>query len=206
MSGRSTDQTDAPVDGARRGLLERASTLAMRLGLLGGYGAFAFVAARFLYPARGRATQWMFVTETDRMEVGDAILFRGPSGETVNIARQARDGAASDFVALSSTCPHLGCQVHWEAHNDRFFCPCHNGTFDPSGVGTGGPPGEAGLNLPRYPLKLENALLFIELPTDSLTAENARGEIIERVEGIHGPGHDPCLAARARRAAGTREA
>jgi nitrite reductase/ring-hydroxylating ferredoxin subunit len=178
----------------RRAFLSRVSSWAMIAGLAGGYGVFAWISGRFLYPARRSPRQWMFVTEADTLQLGDSLLYRGPSGETINIARQGRDGKVEDFAALSSTCPHLGCQVHWEAHNDRFFCPCHNGTFDPAGRGIGGPPGEAGMSLPRYPLKIQNGLLFIEVPVSSL---NASGRIIDRVEGIHGPGHDPCLSRRA---------
>ncbi|MBI4577262.1 MAG: Rieske 2Fe-2S domain-containing protein, partial [Planctomycetes bacterium] len=76
-------------------------------------------------------------------------------------------GAVEDFLALSSTCPHLGCRVHWEVQNRRFFCPCHNGSFDAAGRATGGPPAEAGQSLPRYALRLEGGLLFIELPVET---------------------------------------
>jgi Rieske Fe-S protein len=176
----------------RRKMLGRASSWAMLAGLVGGYGALAAIAGRFLFPSRPARRAWMFVTEVDRMRVGDSLLYRGPSGETVNITRQQRDGTKTDFIALSSTCPHLGCQVHWEAHNDRFFCPCHNGAFDPAGRGIAGPPGDAGLDLPRYPLKVERGLLHIELPVESLTTVDA-GRVIDHIEGIHGPGHDPCL-------------
>jgi nitrite reductase/ring-hydroxylating ferredoxin subunit len=178
----------------RRSLFSRFSTLAMLSGLVGGYGAFAFIAGRFLYPARPARKRWMFVVDAATVAVGQSLLYRGPTGETISITRQERNGSERDFIALSSTCPHLGCQVHWEAHNDRYFCPCHNGEFDSAGRGYAGPPGEAGMSLPRYPLKVDRDLLYIELPTDTLTAESARGELIERVEGIHGPGHDPCLA------------
>jgi Rieske Fe-S protein len=54
--------------------------------------------------------------------------------------------------------------VHWEAQNDRFFCPCHNGAFDRQGNATAGPPAAAGQALLRFPLRLENGLLFIEVP------------------------------------------
>jgi Rieske Fe-S protein len=94
----------------------------------------------------------------------------------VIITRQGEGGEVSDFIALSSTCPHLGCRVHWESPNQRFFCPCHNGTFDPQGRATGGPPKAAGQDLPRYPLKIERGLLYIEVPTRTLsvgTTENA---------------------------------
>jgi nitrite reductase/ring-hydroxylating ferredoxin subunit len=167
----------------------------MRVGLAGAYGLFGLLAARFLYPARPRRRAWMFVTQVERFEVGGSLLYRGPSGETVNIARQRREGAADDFIALSSTCPHLGCQVHWEPHRDRFFCPCHNGVFDPTGKAIAGPPGEAGQSLPRYPLRVESGLLYIEMPLETLTAD-ATGEVVDRAAGIHAAGHDPCLAGR----------
>ncbi len=180
----------------RRRFLTTASSVAMGAGLAGGYGAFGAIAGRFLYPARPGDRQWQFVIETGRLSLGDSVLYRGPSGETINVTRQAEGGDEADFIALSSTCPHLGCQVHWEGQNNRYFCPCHNGTFDPAGVGTGGPPGDAGMALPRYPLKIDGGLLFIEVPTAQLADASAQGEVIDRAPGVHGPGHDPCLACQ----------
>lgn len=148
----------------RRTLLASGASLAMVGGLAGGYGAFAAIAGRYLYPARPQAKAWMFVTEIVRMAPGASLVYRTPAGSPVAIARQGSAGTADDFIALSSTCPHLGCQVHWEGPQNRFFCPCHNGTFDPSGRATGGPPFEAGQSLPRYPLKIEKGLLYIEVP------------------------------------------
>ena len=82
--------------------------------------------------------------------------------------------AYADFVALSSTCPHLGCQVHWEAHRDQYVCPCHNGTFNPEGKPTGGPPKEGNTPLPRYPLEVRGQLVFINVPTEALVAHPGR--------------------------------
>jgi Rieske Fe-S protein len=180
----------------RRDFLGSASRAAMAAGLIGGYGGFAAIALRFLYPSGGDDSFWQLVAKIDEIGVGESILYRGPSGETINIARQHRNGNADDFVALSSTCPHLGCQVRWEAQNNRFFCPCHNGVFDPSGVATGGPPAEAGQSLSRYPLKVEGGLLHIAVPPQRFAIGERKGEIIEVAGDICGPGHDPCLAAR----------
>ena len=91
------------------------------------------------------------------------------------MARRAEQGTAEDFVALSSTCPHLGCQVHWQPGEKRFFCPCHNGTFDPEGRALSGPPFEAGQSLGRYPLKIEDGVLFIEVPMEALPGPGAAG-------------------------------
>ncbi|NIN72238.1 MAG: Rieske 2Fe-2S domain-containing protein [Gemmatimonadetes bacterium] len=186
----------APEGADRRGFLKTASRAAMAAGLVGGYGSFAAVAGRFLYPAKSDEVMWQFVTEVDGIRVGEAIRYRGPSGETINITRRSREGDADDFIALSSTCPHLGCQVRWEEQNDRFFCPCHNGVFDPTGRAIAGPPGEAGQFLGRYDLKVEGGILHIAVPPPRFGA--AQGGVIEDDEPICGPGHDPCLAGRFR--------
>jgi phenylpropionate dioxygenase-like ring-hydroxylating dioxygenase large terminal subunit len=83
--------------------------------------------------------------------------------------------------------------VHWEAQNNRFFCPCHNGVFTPEGKATSGPPADAGQSLFRFPLKVENDLLFIEVSTDKLAA--LQGGELQAPGGPPGPGHDPCLYA-----------
>ena len=145
------------------------ATGVMAGGLIAGYGAFGAIAGRFLYPARGTPTEWLFVMDLRSMARGQSIVYRTPSGATVAVARTGEAGTDQDFLALSSTCPHLGCQVHWEAPNNRFFCPCHNGTFDPTGKATGGPPAEAGQSLLRYPLRVEQGLLYIQVPVEKLS-------------------------------------
>ncbi len=171
----------------RRTFLKAASSVAMVSGLAGGYGALGAVAGRFLYPAHPPERRWMFVALAGTFAVGDSMVYRGPAGETINITRQGSTGELSDFIALSSTCPHLGCQVHWETQNNRYFCPCHNGTFDPAGVATGGPPGDAGQSLPRYSLKIDKDLLFIEVPVNSaVTVTDLRSNELtsgQRTEG-----------------------
>ena len=153
---------------SRRAFTGKLTFCAMAGGLAAGYGGMGAVAARYLFPARPVARRWMFVAELGRLKAGDSLLYTAPNGAPINIARKGDAGTAEDFIALSSTCPHLGCQVHWEAQNGRFFYPCHNGIFNPEGKGIGGPPGDAGQSLPRYPLKIENGLLMIEVPVEKL--------------------------------------
>ena len=189
-------EPDVSEEGDRRNFLSRMSSVAMVGGLAGGYGVFAAIAGRFLVPRGPEDRGWMFVSDVKRLKVGDSLVFRTPAGAPVNVARQGEAGDVSDFVALSSTCPHLGCQVHWESQNDRFFCPCHNGVFDRSGKGIGGPPGEAGQSLLRYPLRIEKGLLYIEVPLTSLAeGEEPRpeGDGPEYATGATKPGQDPCL-------------
>jgi hypothetical protein len=95
----------------------------------------------------------------------------------------------------------LGCQVRWEPQNNRYFCPCHNGTFDTTGKATGGPPGEAGQSLPRYGLRIDSGLLYIEVPVEHLSTPLQAGLV--EVVSPQGPGHDPCLMCLQRRRPGS---
>lgn len=166
-SPQTTPQTPGGEPISRRTFSGRVAACAMAGGLVAGYGGMALVAGRYLYPARPQARRWMFVSTVAGIQPGGSIPYKAPNGAKVNVARIGTSGTAADFIALSSTCPHLGCQVSWEPQNSRFFCPCHNGIFNASGKGIGGPPGEAGQNLPRYPLKVEEGLLLIEVPVET---------------------------------------
>lgn len=41
--------------------------------------------------------------------------------------------------ALSTSCPHLGCSVDFDAGEGQFKCPCHRSAFDLTGKVKGGP-------------------------------------------------------------------
>ena len=171
MSEAKTGDAREEID--RRDALTFGSTVAMAGGLAAGYGVFFAMAGRFFFPS-GANTAWMFVASAESIPRGASIPFESPTGVRVTITR--RSGNDEDlnapleesFLALSSICPHLGCRVHWEPHNDRFFCPCHNGVFDPDGRATAGPPAAANQDLPQYPLKVEDGALYIEMPFRSV--------------------------------------
>jgi cytochrome b6-f complex iron-sulfur subunit len=160
------DPEGVSPDPERRSFL---ATGAMAGGLIAGYGAFGAIAVRFLYPARPGEEERLFVADLASFKPGDSMVYRTPAGQPVAIARIGSAGTKEDFLALSSTCPHLGCQVHWEPQNRRFFCPCHNGVFDPSGKAVAGPPADAGQSLLRYPVEVANGLLYILVPVDRLS-------------------------------------
>jgi menaquinol-cytochrome c reductase iron-sulfur subunit len=48
--------------------------------------------------------------------------------------------SASEFIAISTRCVHLGCPVRWIVASERFVCPCHGGVYDFQGKVAGGPP------------------------------------------------------------------
>ena len=159
-------QETAPIE--RRSFLGKVSSVVMGFGLTVGYGMFGWLIGRFLYPTGDSGNAWQFLTDLASFPVGKSMTYKGPAGQKVVVTRLAENQNTDDFIALSSVCPHLGCAVHWEGNNDRFFCPCHNGAFTATGDPISGPPKDAGQTLPRYPLKIENGLLFIEVPTDAL--------------------------------------
>lgn len=163
---------EQPTNGDRREFLGALPTWFMLGGLSAGYGGCAAMGGAFLFPTGDTPRAWMLVAPVGEIEVGAARDYRAPNGQSVAIARRGNEGTAEDFIALSSVCPHLGCQVHWEGLKDRFFCPCHNGAFDAEGTGISGPPGDAGQSLPRFPLKVENGLLFIEVPVEGLASNS----------------------------------
>ena len=152
----------------RRSWLSRLSSAVMGLGLTLGYGMFGTVLGLLLYPAKASSRTWQFLADLGSFAVGESVTYEAPAGQKIVVTRLADKGTPEDFIALSSVCPHLGCQVHWESNNDRFFCPCHNGAFDQSGQPISGPPKDSNKPLPTYPLKVENGLLFIEVPTEAL--------------------------------------
>jgi Rieske Fe-S protein len=162
-----TDIEDGqPVE--RRSFLGMASSVVMVFGMTLGYGMFASLIGRFLYPFRGNTKSWQLLSDLPGFDVGRSMTYEAPAGQKVVVTRLADDGTPDDFIALSSVCPHLGCRVHWEGNRDRFFCPCHNGAFAATGEPISGPPKDANQTLPRYPLKIEGGLLFIEVPNEAL--------------------------------------
>ncbi|MGD9855837.1 MAG: ubiquinol-cytochrome c reductase iron-sulfur subunit [Planctomycetaceae bacterium] len=154
----------------RRSLIQRWPSALMAFGLTLGYGTFAAFVGRFLFPSEQRRAAPQYVANLGSFRLGESMTYVSPGGERVVLSRVGEAGTVDDFIALSSVCPHLGCQVHWEGQNNRFFCPCHNGAFDPAGNPIEGPPKDANQPLPRYQLHVENGLLFIDASTRSLVS------------------------------------
>ena len=170
MDDAASDVDTAGEGESRRSFLERLPSVLMGLGLTAGYGMFAYIIGRFLFPTRRSRKRPQYVADLDSFALGESMTYVSSAGERVVVTRTDTTGGVEDFIALSSVCPHLGCQVHWESQNDRFFCPCHNGAFDADGNPIAGPPKDANQSLPRYQLFVENGLLFIDAATERLVA------------------------------------
>ena len=145
------------------------SSLLMAGGLTAGYGCFFGYAAKMFVSGHDPKKAWLYVTAAGKMSKGATIRYTSPTGETVIITRMGDSGAVDDFIALSDVCPHLGCRVHWDPAKDRFICPCHNGQFDRVGRPLAGPPAQANQQLTRYPLRIDNGLLYILVAVEGLS-------------------------------------
>lgn len=78
------------------------------------------------------------IVELSEVPEGTEHLFSYPTGDDPAILVHLPGG---ELRAFSQKCTHLGCVVFWQADEDRLYCPCHEGVFDPrSGDPTAGPP------------------------------------------------------------------
>ena len=136
------------------------ASVLMGAGLLAAYGTLAGQFLSFLLPARRASRRRIFVGPMGAFPTGTVRTILDLEGNEV-LVRRTREG----LQAFSSTCPHLGCKVHWQAEEARFFCPCHNGVFDADGIAVSGPPADAGQSLYPAPLIVdqENQVVYLEV-------------------------------------------
>jgi len=74
----------------------------------------------------------------DDVAIGEPHLFRYPGDDDPAILVRLSE---AEVVAFSQKCTHLGCVVYYEADEERWHCPCHEGNFDAStGAVISGPP------------------------------------------------------------------
>ena len=61
-------------------------------------------------------------------------------------------------TAISPSCPHLGCGVHWDSDKDLFICPCHDSEFALDGQVLSGPSPRA---LDRFDARVEGDRIWL---------------------------------------------
>lgn len=133
----------------------------MGAGLALSYGVLALQGFLYLLPEQRRArTRKIFAGRIDDFSRGDVRAVYDLQGNQVLVRR-----GAEGLQAFSTVCPHLGCRVHWDAANERFFCPCHRGEFDRNGIATAGPPADAGQRLGTVPITLDEkgGVVYLEV-------------------------------------------
>lgn len=164
MSEQPRWRQDFPIDTAEDNYVSRRD-FAKFLVLTS--GAFVVgqltIAGKALIDVGRIAPSAMAVVKVDQLPVGAAKAFAYP-GPTDACLLVRLDEVT--FVAFSQECTHLSCAVVPEPDKHRFFCPCHNGSFDiATGVPTGGPPRRP---LPRIVLEERGGTIYatgVELRT-----------------------------------------
>lgn len=133
----------------------------MGLGLIVSHAVFAWQGLSFLLPTKtAPKTRKLFAGQASSYPLNGVKTVYDLQGNQI-LVKRGPDG----FHAFSSVCPHLGCRVHWESDNARFFCPCHRGVFDKDGKAIAGPPADGGQNLAEVPLTVDedSDVVYIEV-------------------------------------------
>jgi len=80
------------------------------------------------------------------------------SRKPVYVTKGKRRGPLDNTEVLSAVCPHLGCEVPWNATEGKFMCPCHGSQFSSDGSLIQGP---ALRGMDTLPVKVENEDLMV---------------------------------------------
>jgi menaquinol-cytochrome c reductase iron-sulfur subunit len=93
-----------------------------------------------------------FSPDTYRPVVITAVQNIGETGKTTAYVRQGNPDpaltqngkypaeTASEYIAISTRCAHVGCPVRFVQASGNFICPCHGGVYGFLGERIGGPP------------------------------------------------------------------
>lgn len=159
----NTEKSD--VDKSRRKFLHL-----LPIGIIAGIaGTLAAAAFRFLRPtaAAQRESRWL-----DAIPVADikgdkpmmcAIMTERVAGWSTTLEEQQIFILPTrDRMAVTSACPHEGCNVMWRDESNDFFCPCHDSSFGPDGDRLGGP---ARRGLDPLPSRVKDGMLQVQFQT-----------------------------------------
>jgi Rieske Fe-S protein len=131
-------------DAGRRTLLRTfVHTLVVTIG-----GGLAGILGAFAVPRAGTSRErWVRAARLEQLQPNvpfAAVVsvpreqgwYRERAQDVVFLTWDGKD----EVRALSATCTHLGCRVHWDAEGRAFRCPCHGGAYDAKGAVSAGPP------------------------------------------------------------------
>ena len=110
-------------------------------GLFGGWisalgAALLYPALRFLFPP-AREVDQVLLPGKDFADLPRNSVKPFAWGAKPGLLKRNDDGSLSAFVAV---CTHLDCNVKYLPEARKFFCACHDGWYDESGVNVAGPP------------------------------------------------------------------
>jgi cytochrome b6-f complex iron-sulfur subunit len=139
-------------DEGRRRFLSQA---VMGFGMLFGIGTLGFRFIQFLLPThKQQQAEAVLIGAESRIPLGEALPM-DLGGHKILVLKTA-DGVA----AFSRRCTDLGCLVSWNKEREQFICPCHQGTFDKTGLNIAGPPPRP---LDRFHIVKRGEQLYVNL-------------------------------------------
>lgn len=124
--------TDALV--TRRGYLKILGVLSGGLAV----GNVAVALGTFGRRTEGADVDLVITEDAASIPVGGEVRFTYPTDNDPAVLLRLEEQL---YVAYSTVCTHLACDVLWREDEGDLFCPCHDGHFDPTdGSPTAGPP------------------------------------------------------------------
>lgn len=144
----------------RRKLLK---SIAIFLPFGASFAGFLGMGIRFVTPYRRDVERRIFTIHLNELELNTTRQFQDLRGKDLMLVRTSE----REVKALSTTCTHLGCSVHWQPDKKQFYCPCHQGVFDTNGKVVSGPPPRA---LDSYHVEIEGDnvfIYFLDKPSDN---------------------------------------
>jgi nitrite reductase/ring-hydroxylating ferredoxin subunit len=159
--GRAPDEQpkwrqDFPIDWPQAHYLSRRdfTKFMVLISLAFTAGQFWIVVTNYWRRRRG-AAPFQQIATTDQLPIGGSKVFIYP--EAHDTCLLVRTGEKT-FVAYSQKCTHLSCAVVPQLDKNRFYCPCHEGSFDlATGATIAGPPQRP---LPRIRLEVRGGLIY----------------------------------------------
>lgn len=127
------------------------------------FAGFFGMGIRFITPVKREIERRIFTIHLDELELNATRQYKDLRGKDLMLVRISE----REVKAISTTCTHLGCSVHWQADKKQFYCPCHAGVFDNNGMVISGPPPKP-LDSYRVELEGDNVFIyFIDKPSDN---------------------------------------
>lgn len=133
-------ESDEPEE---KDILSRRSFLGFSAAAIGTVyvGAIGYPVYQYLSTPAQRSAEAASVTQTTLDGVGNlpknsAMMFKFGTKPAMLIHHPD-----DSWSAYNAVCTHLGCTVNYQPDQNRIFCACHGGVYDPvSGANIAGPP------------------------------------------------------------------
>lgn len=109
----------------------------------------------------GKTSNYAALTDPERKDIQIKQIDgwrESVSKKPVYVAKGKRKPSVNNTEILTAVCPHLGCEVPWNAAEGKFVCPCHGSKFAADGSLLQGP---ATRGMDTLPIKVQANKLMV---------------------------------------------